>query len=79
MATKHDNRKKFRPVGVLKEDWSTFSKALPQMSENELRAALDYEVAHANRRAYVHRLHRKYNQVRYVNEQTELGILGVQS
>jgi hypothetical protein len=71
--------KKFGPKDVLEKDWSTFTKALPRMNEEELKAALDYEVANQNRKAYVFRLHRKYNMVRYVNEKEQYGIAGVQS
>lgn len=71
--------KKFSPKDVLETDWSTFTKALPRMDEDELKAALDYEVTHQNRKAYVFRLHRKYNMVRYGNEKEKLGVAGVQS
>jgi hypothetical protein len=62
---------------VLTKDWSTFSKALPRMRQDELKAALDYEVAHENRPSYIARLHRKYNQVRYADERRALGVAGV--
>jgi hypothetical protein len=71
--------KKFTPKDVLETDWSAFTKALPRMTEDELKAALDYEVTHQNRKSYVFRLHRKYNQVRYDGEKEKFGIAGVQS
>lgn len=68
--------KDLSPKAVLTKDWGTFTKALPLMNQKELKAVLDYEVAHDNRPSYVFRIHRKFNQVRYADEKVDLGVTG---
>ena len=67
-------RPEFGPDKVLNElTWEQFSAAVPKMNESELLHALNREHQAKRRTAYLLRLHRKYNQVRYNREQREYG------
>jgi hypothetical protein len=59
---------------MLDGNWRHFVRMVPRMSENEVRDALRYERKTENRTAYVERLHRKYNRLRYRRERIEMGL-----
>lgn len=75
MARKPKAKKAISLDEVLYKDWTTFTKLLPKLDEEQLREALTRELGKSHRKEYVFRIHRKYNQVRYKREQREYGVI----
>lgn len=52
--------------------WDDLYKLLPGLREDQVKAALDYELGNERRRSFVARLHQRYNTLRVARERAEL-------
>lgn len=67
MAKKAKKREPYTPERVLK-NWREMRQAIPNMTEDELKAALDVELEGEKRKDFVWRLQRRLANVRKKNE-----------
>ncbi len=54
------------------ENWDTFRLGLMALSEEDVKAVLDHELANGKRRSYVDRIHARYSMLRNLRERAEL-------
>jgi hypothetical protein len=71
MVKERENREdRFAPKRVLL-NWRELMEAIVLMNEEELHAALKYEVAHERRKDFIERLHSKFSRFRRERELKE--------
>lgn len=54
------------------KNWAKLNEILPGLGEVEVKALLEHELRHDNRKTHVERLHQRYNTLRVARERGEL-------
>lgn len=52
--------------------WITLNNVLNQLSEDQVKSMLEYELQHENRKTFLERLHQRYNTLRVMRERKEM-------
>jgi hypothetical protein len=53
-------------------NWTMLNDSLPDLSEQEVKQMLDFEMQYENRKTFLERLHARYNTLRVMRERSEM-------